>query len=76
MNPHIVPETKHESITPFDKAVLGGTCMLAAFFLYAIIVMTAPGAWRYFCAGGICAATSHAIPTPIDVIKVRQMLTA
>jgi len=27
--------------------------------------------WRYFLAGGICAATSHGITTPIDVIKTR-----
>lgn len=26
--------------------------------------------WRYFLAGGICAATSHGITTPIDVVKV------
>lgn len=27
---------------------------------------------RYFLAGGICAATSHGITTPIDVVKTRQ----
>eukprot|EP01038_Epipyxis_sp_PR26KG_P014288 gene14288-19168_t len=28
--------------------------------------------WRYFLAGGICAATSHGITTPIDVIKTKM----
>jgi hypothetical protein len=74
MNPRDVSETTHDSITLFDKAVIGATAIVAAFSLYAIFFLTVPGAWRYFCAGGICAATSHAIPTPIDVIKVRQML--
>eukprot|EP00593_Proboscia_inermis_P002960 CAMPEP_0171296408 /NCGR_PEP_ID=MMETSP0816-20121228/5063_1 /TAXON_ID=420281 /ORGANISM="Proboscia inermis, Strain CCAP1064/1" /LENGTH=333 /DNA_ID=CAMNT_0011769811 /DNA_START=24 /DNA_END=1025 /DNA_ORIENTATION=+ len=27
--------------------------------------------YRYFVAGGVCAATSHGITTPIDVIKTR-----
>jgi hypothetical protein len=25
--------------------------------------------WRYFVAGGVCAATSHGITTPIGMIK-------
>jgi len=28
--------------------------------------------WRFFAAGGICAAFSHGITTPIDVIKTRM----
>ena len=75
MNPQYVSDAKHESITVLDKVVIGGTCIAVALSLYGIIFLTAPGAWRYFCAGGICAATSHAIPTPIDVIKVSHVLT-
>lgn len=28
--------------------------------------------WRYFLAGGLCAATSHGITTPLDVIKTKM----
>ena len=28
--------------------------------------------WRYFLAGSICAATSHGITTPIDVVKTKM----
>ena len=28
--------------------------------------------WRFFLAGGLCAATSHAITTPIDVVKTKM----
>eukprot|EP00617_Octactis_speculum_P018368 CAMPEP_0185770462 /NCGR_PEP_ID=MMETSP1174-20130828/59221_1 /TAXON_ID=35687 /ORGANISM="Dictyocha speculum, Strain CCMP1381" /LENGTH=329 /DNA_ID=CAMNT_0028455891 /DNA_START=38 /DNA_END=1027 /DNA_ORIENTATION=+ len=30
--------------------------------------------WRYFMAGGISAATSHGITTPIDVVKTRMQI--
>ena len=46
-----------------------GAVMLAAVFKI-IIAASGPGAWRYYVAGGICAAISHAITTPIDVVKV------
>ncbi|EED92364.1 predicted protein, partial [Thalassiosira pseudonana CCMP1335] len=29
---------------------------------------------RYYLAGGICASTSHAVTTPIDVVKTRQQV--
>ena len=28
--------------------------------------------WRFFVAGGICAACSHGITTPIDVVKTKM----
>ena len=45
------------------------TALLAA--CSALIVFSGKGAWRYYLAGGICAAFSHAVTTPVDVIKVR-----
>jgi hypothetical protein len=31
---------------------------------------------RYFLAGGLCASASHALATPIDVVKTRQQTVA
>ena len=28
--------------------------------------------YRYFVAGGVCAATSHGLTTPIDVVKTKM----
>ena len=50
---------------------------VSAAFLAAMIGLlsaSGPGGWRYYLAGGMCAAISHAIATPIDVVKVRRML--
>lgn len=60
----------HDDLTVIDRVLLTGcgALTLSAFLLLALF--SAPGSWRYFLAGGVCAATSHAIPTPIDVIKV------
>lgn len=42
--------------------------LFTAFLL--LIALSGPGQWRYYLAGGICAAVSHAVTTPVDVIKV------
>ena len=68
--PNSTPD--HDEITTVDTVVLAGTTTFAAISLFALITLSAPGSWRYFLAGGICAATSHAIAVPIDVVKVRR----
>jgi len=39
-----------------------------------LMVSSRAGAWRYYLAGGICAAVSHSFTTPVDVIKTRQQI--
>jgi len=48
------------------------TALLAA--CSAMIAFSGKGAWRYYLAGGICAAFSHAVTTPVDVIKTRKQV--
>lgn len=62
--------SRHTSVTTYDKVVLASFTGLAAMTVVVLLMYSSPGAWRYFLAGGICAATSHAIPTPVDVVKV------
>jgi len=69
-NPSIAAENDHNDINALDKSVMAGTLLAGILSVYALFSLTAPGSWRFFAAGGICAATSHAIPTPIDVVKV------
>jgi hypothetical protein len=64
--------SRHDTVTTYDKAVLTSFTGLAAVAVGVLLMHSAPGAWRYFLAGGICAATSHAIPTPVDVVKVGE----
>jgi len=47
-------------------------CAIYAFLV--IILKSSPGSWRFFLAGGLCAAISHTIPTPIDVVKTRKQV--
>jgi hypothetical protein len=60
----------HDHITSLDKTFVVGFIGLFGGMLYKFVTTSSPGSWRYFLAGGLCAASSHAIPTPIDVIKV------
>ena len=69
--PPMNTQNNHLEITAMDKAIMAGFMLASSLALYATMSLIAPGSWRYFAAGGICAATSHTIPTPIDVIKVR-----
>jgi hypothetical protein len=60
----------NDSITTKDKAIVATMTLTAFLAFLALFQATGPGGWRYFLAGGICAATSHGITTPIDVVKV------
>lgn len=69
-------EHAQNEITFADKAVLWTTVagIVAAFA--AVTQISGPGAWKYYVAGGICAAFSHGITTPIDVVKVHSPLVS
>ena len=56
-----------------DNTVLVGISLFLSLAVGAVIKYSPPGSWRYYLAGGICASTSHAITTPIDVVKVRPL---
>jgi hypothetical protein len=63
-------QEQHDHVTTLDKTFVVGFIGLFGAILYKFVTNSSPGSWRYFLAGGLCAASSHAIPTPIDVIKV------
>lgn len=53
--------------------------LFALFTLFSTINALGAGSagganWRYFAAGGISAATSHGITTPVDVVKTKMQL--
>ena len=58
-------------VSTADKIQLAATVAVMIMAFGGLIHISGPGMWRYYLAGGICAATSHAITTPIDVVKVR-----
>mmetsp|Transcript_9826 Transcript_9826/g.12763 ORF Transcript_9826/g.12763 Transcript_9826/m.12763 type:complete len:438 (-) Transcript_9826:1452-2765(-) len=75
--------TEDESNDVVDEGWSGKDQLLVVSFLlilfasFAILLTLLPtGGWRYFLAGGVCASTSHAIATPIDVIKTRKQVDA
>jgi hypothetical protein len=70
-----IPPTKenmtvHDHLTLTDKLVVAATTLVGIGAFCILIIASGPGAWRFYLSGGVCAATSHAIPTPIDVVKV------
>ena len=68
---HLFPDFFPQvGISPADKALLVAMSVATTLAFAALMSVSGLGAWRYFLAGGICAATSHAITTPIDVVKV------
>jgi solute carrier family 25 phosphate transporter 3 len=67
---------KRERTRAKRKAVLTTTITTTSLVagIYALMALSGPGSWRYYLAGGLCASTSHAITTPIDVLKTRQQV--
>jgi len=66
--------TENTATSTVEKIQLGTFlgCAVSAFL--AIVLKSSPGSWRFFLAGGLCAAISHTIPTPIDVVKTRKQV--
>jgi len=68
---HGVP---HTEITPDDTRILVLVVSLSVLVIGGMISASGRGSWRYYLAGGLCAATSHTIPVPIDVVKTRKQV--
>lgn len=64
----------NDSISRVDKLIVAGSIICAISSLVGLLAVSGTGCWRYFLAGGICAAVSHTIPTPVDVVKVSANL--
>lgn len=62
------------SLTTKDWQFLGISTGGLILALAVLLLFSGPGAWRYYWAGGVCAAVSHAIPVPIDVVKTRKQV--
>lgn len=45
-----------------------------ALAVLIVFMVIGSGDWRYYLAGGICAAVSHLIPVPVDVVKTRKQV--
>lgn len=67
-------EEPTDHVTLADKLSMAGMGLTVILSFSLLLLMSGPGAWRFFLAGGLCAATSHAIPTPIDVVKTRKQV--
>ena len=68
-------EVDHSHRTTLADASLI-TLILCGFSMSfaGLVHMSGPGAWRYYLAGGLCAAMSHSVPVPIDVVKTRKQV--
>jgi solute carrier family 25 (mitochondrial phosphate transporter), member 3 len=69
-------DNNNAHITTTDKVIMAGGTLATVLLFYALLSAGAAGSWRFYLAGGICAATSHAVPVPVDVIKTRQQIDA
>mmetsp|Transcript_2620 Transcript_2620/g.4100 ORF Transcript_2620/g.4100 Transcript_2620/m.4100 type:complete len:541 (+) Transcript_2620:68-1690(+) len=73
-NLDIQSKTSDTATREQGRAFLARISVLFSVVVLAVLKMSPSGAWRYYLAGGICASTSHAITTPIDVVKTRQQV--
>ena len=64
----------HDSITARDLATMGAFVVAVTVALAGLVSVSGPGGWKYYLAGGLCAAASHVIPVPIDVVKTRKQV--
>lgn len=64
----------HEHMTRKDQVSLALVAVGAILAFTGLITFSGPGGWRYYLAGGICAAASHSIPVPIDTVKTRKQV--
>lgn len=72
--PCIIPGPPHPKLTLVDQTVFGGFALTLATVICGLIWAT--GEWRYYLSGGTCAALSHVIPVPVDVVKTRKQVDA
>mmetsp|Transcript_51154 Transcript_51154/g.52114 ORF Transcript_51154/g.52114 Transcript_51154/m.52114 type:complete len:445 (-) Transcript_51154:312-1646(-) len=72
--PSSAPRRNHKYVTIVDKAFIIAFGGSAIFTFLVLALKSPPGSWRYFLSGGLCAAFSHAIPTPVDVVKTRKQV--
>mmetsp|Transcript_29857 Transcript_29857/g.60821 ORF Transcript_29857/g.60821 Transcript_29857/m.60821 type:complete len:496 (+) Transcript_29857:149-1636(+) len=59
---------------PNERVLLAGAVVSFILAVISVLKLSPSGCWRYYLAGGICASTSHALTTPIDVVKTRQQV--
>ncbi len=69
-NHDVKSETSDMTARKQERAFLARVSVLFSIVVFSLLKMSPSGSWRYYLAGGICASTSHAITTPIDVVKV------
>ena len=63
-----------ENITLKEKTMALTVLIASIASFSSLILFSGAGSWRYFMAGGICAAFSHSLTTPIDVVKVSLII--
>jgi solute carrier family 25 phosphate transporter 3 len=69
-----IERPRHSQITAKDRRILALVVAGAVLGVSGLVKASGPGSWRYYVAGGLCAAISHTIPVPIDVVKTRKQV--